>query len=288
MKNSDFEWTLVVFLLRIPLVLLLVLAFHLWILGQLLSAIPSQTEMLQPPQLITVRLIKPSLAKEPQKNTKVHKTTPQTRRSAQKTQRLLKSTPAQQPKKKSVVVKRTPQKVTPTLAAPKNHHAPNKNIKPKSIIKKTAAKAPETTPQNNHQLSQSQKKPSKLANSASANTVQQFNGPQSAKGSSSLKNRPQQDSSFVPPSFQAAYLHNPAPAYPRVSKRRGEQGQVLLRVRVTPQGRAATVEIKQSSGSVRLDQSAQQTVRQWRFHPAQENGQAVSAWVIVPITFKLN
>lgn len=90
------------------------------------------------------------------------------------------------------------------------------------------------------------------------------------------------------PSFGAAYLHNPYPPYPSVSQRRGEEGKVLLRVKVTEDGRAATVQINTSSGSQRLDNSALETVSQWRFVPAQRNGKAVSEWVIVPIVFKLN
>jgi protein TonB len=90
------------------------------------------------------------------------------------------------------------------------------------------------------------------------------------------------------PSFGAAYLHNPYPPYPSVSQRRGEEGKVLLRVKVTEDGRAATVQINTSSGSQRLDNSALETVSQWRFVPAQKNGKRVSDWVIVPIVFQLN
>lgn len=89
------------------------------------------------------------------------------------------------------------------------------------------------------------------------------------------------------PVFSAEYLNNPAPAYPRLSRRLGEQGKVLLRVRVTVEGRAAQILEAQSSGSARLDEAARQAVRQWRFVPAQRGGRAVEAWVIVPIVFTL-
>jgi len=91
----------------------------------------------------------------------------------------------------------------------------------------------------------------------------------------------------TPPLFRAAYLHNPHPAYPRISKRRGEQGTVLLRVKVNQNGRAALVKIKQSSGFNRLDKAARQAVNEWRFVPAKKAGQPVTGWVIVPIVFKL-
>jgi protein TonB len=89
------------------------------------------------------------------------------------------------------------------------------------------------------------------------------------------------------PRFDADYLDNPRPLYPALSKRTGEQGRTLLRVHVTVDGRAAEVQIKTSSGSERLDQSALNAVRQWRFVPARRGEEAVAAWVLVPISFNL-
>jgi len=91
----------------------------------------------------------------------------------------------------------------------------------------------------------------------------------------------------VPPSFGAAYLHNPTPTYPALSRRMREEGKVLLRVFVSAAGAADKVEIERSSGSPRLDAAAQEAVRSWRFVPARQGSQAVSAWVIVPIQFSL-
>lgn len=90
------------------------------------------------------------------------------------------------------------------------------------------------------------------------------------------------------PRFDADYLNNPAPIYPRVSRRLREQGVVMLRVHVLPSGTPEVVELKTSSGSPRLDDSAVEAVRKWKFVPAQSGGRAVSAWVIVPIEFSLN
>ena len=87
--------------------------------------------------------------------------------------------------------------------------------------------------------------------------------------------------------FDADYLKNPAPPYPPQSRRIGEEGKVILRVFVTTDGGAQQVEIKTSSGSDRLDESAQRTVRRWKFIPARRGGIAVESWVLVPIVFKL-
>jgi len=92
---------------------------------------------------------------------------------------------------------------------------------------------------------------------------------------------------LVAPRVDAAYLDNPAPAYPSISRRQREQGRVLLRVRVGADGRAESVEIAASSGYDRLDLAAQDAVRRWRFVPARRGAQAVAAFVNVPISFSL-
>jgi protein TonB len=87
--------------------------------------------------------------------------------------------------------------------------------------------------------------------------------------------------------FDADYLHNPKPAYPPASRRLGEEGKVLLRVYVSPDGQAEKVELKASSGFARLDTAAQDAVARWRFVPARRGDQPLAAWVVVPITFSL-
>lgn len=87
--------------------------------------------------------------------------------------------------------------------------------------------------------------------------------------------------------FDADYLKNPAPPYPPLSRRMGEEGKVVLRVSVTPQGTADQIEIRTSSGSDRLDQSALKTVRTWKFIPAKRGDTTIQSWVLVPIIFKL-
>ncbi len=92
----------------------------------------------------------------------------------------------------------------------------------------------------------------------------------------------------APARFDADYLNNPAPAYPLMSRNRGESGKVLLLVQVTAHGTAAQVEIKQGCGFPRLDQAALNAVRNWRFVPARRGDEAVAASVVVPVTFRLD
>lgn len=89
------------------------------------------------------------------------------------------------------------------------------------------------------------------------------------------------------PRFDADYLDNPKPPYPAISRRLSEQGRVVLRVQVEADGRAAEVQLHTSSGSPRLDQSALDTVRRWKFVPARLGQAPVAAWVLVPIAFTL-
>lgn len=92
----------------------------------------------------------------------------------------------------------------------------------------------------------------------------------------------------TPPSrFDAAYLDNPRPAYPAVARRLREQGKTVLRVRVSAEGLPEQIEVRESAGSPRLDEAAANAVRRWRFVPARQDGQAVAAWVLVPLIFKL-
>lgn len=92
----------------------------------------------------------------------------------------------------------------------------------------------------------------------------------------------------IPPNFVAAYLNNPPPQYPAVSKQRRETGTVLLRALVDPGGRAERVLIERSSGFSRLDEAAVEVVqKRWRFVPAKQGDRAVAAWVLIPMVFEL-
>lgn len=92
----------------------------------------------------------------------------------------------------------------------------------------------------------------------------------------------------TPPRAQAAYLNNPAPAYPQMSRRLGEQGRVVLRVFVEPDGRPSQVAVRSSSGFPRLDSAAVEAVRDWMFVPARRGSESVAAWVLIPLNFLLN
>lgn len=89
------------------------------------------------------------------------------------------------------------------------------------------------------------------------------------------------------PALNAAYLRNPPPRYPQAARRNGDEGTVLLRVLVNPDGTPVQVELDRSSGSSPLDSAAVDAVRNWRFVPARRGAQNVEGWVRVPIVFRL-
>ncbi len=85
-----------------------------------------------------------------------------------------------------------------------------------------------------------------------------------------------------------AYESMTEPRYPPDAKRRGEQGVVLLRVRVGSNGMPQQVDVARSSGSFRLDRAAREAVLRWRFRPVQVDGRAIPAEGLVPIAFHLD
>lgn len=89
------------------------------------------------------------------------------------------------------------------------------------------------------------------------------------------------------PRFNADYLNNPPPAYPLAARRRGIEGRVLVHAEVQADGSCSRVELKKSSNFDLLDQAALAAVAKWRFIPAKKGAQTITAWVDVPITFKL-
>ena len=98
---------------------------------------------------------------------------------------------------------------------------------------------------------------------------------------------PGQGEKLVAASFDAAYLRNPRPEYPPMSRKLREEGKVMLRVHVRRDGSPEGIQIKRSSGSARLDEAAKAAVSRWRFIPARRGSEAVTAWVVVPIIFNL-
>ena len=105
--------------------------------------------------------------------------------------------------------------------------------------------------------------------------------------SENSKNFQEKNNAQSEPIFDAQYLNNPAPLYPKTARDRGIEGKILLEVVVKEDGSALNVKLLSSSGSSLLDESALEAVKNWQFIPAKKFGKFVQAKVIVPIEFKI-
>lgn len=152
--------------------------------------------------------------------------------------------------------------------APLTHAKPAPTATPTSTPTKSVTKA--DTPALNPNSSNAQE--AAAANAAAA--------PSTASGKTSSP-------SLVEPSADADYLKNPPPGYPRISRRNGEQGTVIVRVFISTQGAPEKAEVRISSGFARLDQAALEAVQRWRFVPGRRNGTPEAMWFNIPVRFIL-
>jgi periplasmic protein TonB len=98
---------------------------------------------------------------------------------------------------------------------------------------------------------------------------------------------PEQPTAYRPPNGKVISLNNPKPIYPKLARRRGIEGVVLLSVQVSAKGEVVGVNIKKGSGYNLLDRAAKKAVERWQFIPAQRMGRHVAATVKLPIQFQL-
>ena len=71
------------------------------------------------------------------------------------------------------------------------------------------------------------------------------------------------------------------------AKRQRIEGKVILKVFISEKGEVQNIEIAQSSGHDSLDQAAIESVKQWRFIPADVNGKKCAADSEITIVFML-
>lgn len=77
------------------------------------------------------------------------------------------------------------------------------------------------------------------------------------------------------------------PRYPIESRRRKEQGTVVLSLLLGLDGSVAQISLAHSSGFERLDKAALEAVRKWRWSPTVRNGEPVQVRGTVDIPFIL-
>jgi len=95
---------------------------------------------------------------------------------------------------------------------------------------------------------------------------------------------------------QVSYRARPVPdpafphtvnVYPHVALRNRQQGTVVLRLLVLPNGEVGDVNVVKSSGYPQLDAAALVETGNWRYLPAVRDGEPVSAEIDVAIRFKM-
>ena len=131
-----------------------------------------------------------------------------------------------------------------------------------------------------HKKSQSAKSPSaKNALASSTQTEREHSGNGKGQGSS------QEDFSGVINEAQA--LGSLEPRYPELSRRKGEEGLCVVKVKISSAGIVETVLLEKSSGFNRLDESALNQVKQTRFTPASQKGVPIASEKKIIFKFEL-
>ena len=78
------------------------------------------------------------------------------------------------------------------------------------------------------------------------------------------------------------------PEYPSISKRKEEEGTVLLKFLIGVQGQVLDSTIERSSGFVRLDEAARDALAQCQFKPGSVDGKPEPSWAHVKYTWRLD
>ena len=162
------------------------------------------------------------------------------------------SQPAE-PEPQPEIIEETPPPITPDPAPTERVKAP----KPKPIEKEIPHPA-ETQPQDEPEITE----PPSIEQDATTETD---------KGVTS----------------DAQTLGETRPEYPLNSRRRGEEGTVVLSIVVRTDGSAGEIKLIQSSGYRRLDTAMLNAARTARYAPALKNGQPIESTFEKAYTFKL-
>lgn len=90
------------------------------------------------------------------------------------------------------------------------------------------------------------------------------------------------------PAGSLRYRTEPAVEVPRLSRRAGEQGRVLLRVVFDTEGRPRDIQLVRSSGFARLDAQAREAMQAARIAPYLEDGRAIEVVAQATLLYELD
>ena len=80
---------------------------------------------------------------------------------------------------------------------------------------------------------------------------------------------------------------NIKPDYPKGARQRGEQGDVILEIRVNAEGAVDGVKVAESSGFAELDEAAVRAAKAAKFSPARSGHDPVASMARLKLQFKL-
>ncbi|CQR73512.1 Gram-negative bacterial tonB protein [Sporomusa ovata DSM 2662] len=120
------------------------------------------------------------------------------------------------------------------------------------------------------------------------NNVGKITVPEDVKNQAKVVNLIQEHKSYPPSGgICPQVIERSLVGYPDEARKKGLEGNVLLRLNISDTGKVIYAEILQSSGFDILDNAAIDGVTKWRFTPAQMNAKATTSNIIVPIKFQL-
>ncbi|MDP2969190.1 MAG: TonB family protein, partial [Deltaproteobacteria bacterium] len=173
------------------------------------------------------------------------------------------------------------EKVEVTL--PKKEQEPVTTPPVQSEVRIVSVSEPKPSPSNNEKIEMGSKKEERIVLASLGNPVSSVNP--SEKPRVAMKSPSLSESEIV--FAQPRYSENPKPLYPQEARKKGYEGEILLRVEVLSNGRVGEIEVRRSSGHEVLDRSAVAAVKQWKFVPAKKGETQVPLWVNIPVTFQL-
>ena len=169
------------------------------------------------------------------------------------------------------------------VALPTQEQEPLSTSPVQSEVKIVSIGKPKPSPSNNEKIEMGSKKEEKVVLASLGNPVPVVNP--SEKSWMAMKSPSLSESEIF--FAQPRYSENPKPLYPQEARKKGYEGEVLLRVEVLSNGRVGEIEVRRSSGHEVLDRSAITALKQWRFVPAKKGETPIPVWVNIPITFQL-
>lgn len=92
---------------------------------------------------------------------------------------------------------------------------------------------------------------------------------------------------LIEPVADPRYRDDLQPPYPAEERREGNEGLVVVRVLVAPNGRVIAVERVSAASDAFFDATRRQALSKWRFKPGTRDGVPIERWRLMRVTFRL-